>query len=229
MLPSTVSLYSSDLDTWELRDDIPSFPVWITGTLRVTQASSEVLSPQHNRIIFTVYLWHTLDFLIHIYTYMYISLYIIYNMHILHIICIYYIKYLYNTIHLHIILHCIYTPLLYIIYYVSRFLFVCFLFFCLFVCLFFVFWDRASLCSPGCPGTHFVDQAGLELRNLPASASRVLGLKACTTTPGMCQDFYINTQNGCKQEQIELLLFCKIVNQDLEKLSNLAEVLGQRV
>jgi hypothetical protein len=41
-----------------------------------------------------------------------------------------------------------------------------------------------SLCSPGCPGTHFVDQAGLELRNLPASASRVLGLKACATTPG---------------------------------------------
>jgi hypothetical protein len=28
-----------------------------------------------------------------------------------------------------------------------------------------------------------VDQAGLELRNLPASASRVLGLKAYTTTP----------------------------------------------
>ena len=23
--------------------------------------------------------------------------------------------------------------------------------------------DRVSLCSPGCPGTHFVDQAGLEL------------------------------------------------------------------
>jgi hypothetical protein len=42
--------------------------------------------------------------------------------------------------------------------------------------------DRVSLCSPGCPGTHFVDQAGLELRNHPASASPVLGLKACTTT-----------------------------------------------
>jgi hypothetical protein len=43
-----------------------------------------------------------------------------------------------------------------------------------FVCLFcFVFRDRVSLCSPGCPGTHFVDQAGLELRNLPASASQV--------------------------------------------------------
>jgi hypothetical protein len=49
-----------------------------------------------------------------------------------------------------------------------------------------VFRDRVSLCSPGCPGTHFVDQAGLELRNLPASASRVLGLKACATTPGFC-------------------------------------------
>ena len=47
---------------------------------------------------------------------------------------------------------------------------------------FLVFRDRVSLCSPGCPGTHFVDQAGLELRNPPASASRVLGLKACATT-----------------------------------------------
>ena len=39
-----------------------------------------------------------------------------------------------------------------------------------------------SLCSPGCPGAHSVDQAGLELRDPPASASRVLGLKWCTTT-----------------------------------------------
>jgi hypothetical protein len=42
----------------------------------------------------------------------------------------------------------------------------------------FFFQDRVSLCSPGCPGTHFVDQTGLELRNPPASASPVLGLKA---------------------------------------------------
>jgi hypothetical protein len=43
----------------------------------------------------------------------------------------------------------------------------------LFVFLFFVFvfQDRVSLYSPGCPRTHFVDQAGLELRNPPASAS----------------------------------------------------------
>jgi hypothetical protein len=46
------------------------------------------------------------------------------------------------------------------------------------------FFETGFLYSPGCPGTHFVDQAGLELRNPPASASRVLGLKACATTPG---------------------------------------------
>jgi hypothetical protein len=39
-----------------------------------------------------------------------------------------------------------------------------------------VFGDWFSLCIPGCPGTHSVDQAGLELRNLPASASQLLGL-----------------------------------------------------
>jgi hypothetical protein len=60
-------------------------------------------------------------------------------------------------------------------------------FFGFFFCfLFFFFQDRVSLCSPGCPGTHFVDQAGFELRNPPAfaSSSPVPGLKACATTPG---------------------------------------------
>jgi hypothetical protein len=58
--------------------------------------------------------------------------------------------------------------------------------FCLFVlgfCFFvLVFRDRVSLYSPGCPGTHFVEQAGLKLRNPPVSASQVLGLKVCDTT-----------------------------------------------
>jgi hypothetical protein len=59
---------------------------------------------------------------------------------------------------------------------------------CLFVLLFcfvvvvVVFRDRVSLNSPGCPGIHPVDQAGLQLRNLPASTSQVLGSKACATT-----------------------------------------------
>jgi hypothetical protein len=57
--------------------------------------------------------------------------------------------------------------------------FVCFFLFFVF-CL--VFRDKVSLYSPGCPGTHAVDQAGLELRNPPASASQVLELKACATT-----------------------------------------------
>jgi hypothetical protein len=57
---------------------------------------------------------------------------------------------------------------------------------------FFVFRDRVSLYSPGCPGAHFVDQAGLELRNPPASASRVLGLKACATTPGWLRPFLMS-------------------------------------
>jgi hypothetical protein len=48
---------------------------------------------------------------------------------------------------------------------------------------FLFFLDRVSLYCPGCPGTHFVDQAGLEFRNTPASASQVLGLKVCATTP----------------------------------------------
>ena len=38
------------------------------------------------------------------------------------------------------------------------------------------FGDRVFLCSPGGPGTCFVDQPGL--RNLPVSASQVLELKA---------------------------------------------------
>jgi hypothetical protein len=49
---------------------------------------------------------------------------------------------------------------------------------------FYFFQDRVSLYSPGCPGTHYVDQAGLELRNPLASASQVLGFKACATTAG---------------------------------------------
>ena len=45
--------------------------------------------------------------------------------------------------------------------------------FVLFVCFSL---DRVSFCTPGCPGTHSVDQAVLELRNLPASASQSAGI-----------------------------------------------------
>jgi hypothetical protein len=61
-----------------------------------------------------------------------------------------------------------------------------------------VFWDRVSLYSSGCPGTHFVDQAGLKLRNLPASASQVLGLKACATTPSSGIVYFCWKSQGIK-------------------------------
>jgi hypothetical protein len=48
----------------------------------------------------------------------------------------------------------------------------------IFVCFLVFFQDRDSLCSSSCPRTHFVEQAGLKLRDPPASASQALGLKA---------------------------------------------------
>jgi hypothetical protein len=72
----------------------------------------------------------------------------------------------------------------------SFFVLFCFVLFCCFFFFFLVFQDRVSLYSPGCPGTHFVDQAGLELRDPPAFASRVLGLKAYANLSLII--FYIN-------------------------------------
>ena len=52
-----------------------------------------------------------------------------------------------------------------------------------FVCLFVLFCLRQGLCvALAVLELNCVDQAGLELRNPTASASRVLGLKACATT-----------------------------------------------
>jgi hypothetical protein len=48
-----------------------------------------------------------------------------------------------------------------------------------------LFFESGFLC-PGCPGTHFVDHAALELRNLPASASRV--------PPGLAQILIITNR-----------------------------------
>jgi hypothetical protein len=57
-----------------------------------------------------------------------------------------------------------------------------------------------SLCSLGWPGTHSVDQAGLELRNLPASASQVLGLKVYATA--LHDIFFLSFTSVC------MYLFC---------------------
>jgi hypothetical protein len=53
-------------------------------------------------------------------------------------------------------------------------------FFKIFIYLF-IFFETGllSLYSPGCPGTHFVDQAGLKLRNPPASETVSLSCAVC--------------------------------------------------
>ena len=57
-----------------------------------------------------------------------------------------------------------------------------------FVCLFVLFFqDIVALWISGCPGIHSVVGAGLELRDLPASASQVLELKACAPTAWLHQ------------------------------------------
>ena len=45
-----------------------------------------------------------------------------------------------------------------------------------------LFFETVSLGSTGCPGTSSVDQSGLELRDLLASAFSVLGVKKCQNT-----------------------------------------------
>lgn len=45
------------------------------------------------------------------------------------------------------------------------------------------------MCMPGCPGAQSVNQAGLELRYPPVSASQILGLKVLATTPGLFSFF----------------------------------------
>ena len=56
-------------------------------------------------------------------------------------------------------------------------------------CSFLFVWDWVSLCISGCPGTHSADQAGLKLRDLPASAFQVFRLKICATTAWLCPAF----------------------------------------
>jgi hypothetical protein len=70
----------------------------------------------------------------------------------------------------------------------------------------FVFRDRVPLCSPGCPGTLSGDQAGLEIRNSPAFASQVLGLKACATTAQLRIIYFKEKQNKTNKQDPEQLI-----------------------
>jgi hypothetical protein len=81
----------------------------------------------------------------------------------------------------------------------------------LFLFFVFVFQDRVSLCSPGCPGTHSVDQAGLELRNPPASASPVLGSKA--PCPAERTNFTAEESKGVLTHCPRNLIFFSVIFQ----------------
>ena len=67
--------------------------------------------------------------------------------------------------------------------------------------LFVVFFqDRVSLYSPSCPGTRSVDQAGLGLRDLPASAFQVLELKRHAPLCPVCFVVYIEVT--CQETEL---------------------------
>jgi hypothetical protein len=92
------------------------------------------------------------------------------------------------------------------------------------------FRDRVSLCSPGCPGTHFVDQAGLEFRNPPASASQVLRLKVCATTARLCiKNFTSPVYNFFLIFKIKFKVYLYVPVCSCVHLSMHVEVRGQHV
>lgn len=62
-----------------------------------------------------------------------------------------------------------------------------------------------SPCSPDCPRTCYVEQAGNNSRDFPAPASLILGLKVCINMPSqkcssspnfLCQMFSLGTPSG---------------------------------
>jgi hypothetical protein len=59
-----------------------------------------------------------------------------------------------------------------------------------------------------------VDQGGLELRNPPASASQVLGLKACATTAWLHKGFLTALEFVSLEESISYFSVAVIKHQD---------------
>ena len=81
------------------------------------------------------------------------------------------------------------------------------------------FFEREALCSPGCPGTCFIDQAGLEHRDSPASAHPT---PPSGRIKGMYQHTWqhrINLLKEAKKTITQLLTVC-CVNIPLEQGSD---------
>jgi hypothetical protein len=80
-----------------------------------------------------------------------------------------------------------------------------------------IFFETGFLCIA--PRTHFVDQAGLKLRNLSASASWVLGLNMCATEfiSVKCMKYGIYFSLKLK---INYDIYEKILNPDIQLLDH---------
>lgn len=97
--------------------------------------------------------------------------------------------------------------------------FIIFLPLLLFLVAIYLFIEKVSLCSLDCPGTCSIDWADLELRDLPAVASQVLGIKGvhpmAGSWPYLCASILkastrlfditkgINTFQGRRESRIE--------------------------
>jgi hypothetical protein len=82
--------------------------------------------------------------------------------------------------------------------------------------------------SHGCPGTHSIDQVGLESRNLPSLAFQVLGLKACATTLGQrkwISYFYIYFKFLTKLKSLRKTKSIKDIQRTLQDWRNKFSVL----
>lgn len=71
-----------------------------------------------------------------------------------------------------------------------------------------------SLGSAGCPELAYVDQVVFQLTDPPTSALQVLGLKVCTTMPGLKHVLRVNVviyllfDAGSKSRALDLGRFC---------------------
>lgn len=82
-------------------------------------------------------------------------------------------------------------------------------------CVLVVFSRQSSMSSPGCPRTRFVGQDGLELRDLPASASRIKDV--CHHRPAYSLNFKQLLHFGWRSSSVCRLLayyawcWCRVV------------------
>lgn len=73
----------------------------------------------------------------------------------------------------------------------------------------FVFTDRISQCIPGYPGTHFVSQVSLELRDHSPCALKLLGLKACASM--LWSQILISIEPNIRYEMLGFTHFASFV------------------